>query len=155
MRETISVVGDEEWYLTDPYILYSDFGTEIVPGTRRSCRWASEAEHFWKGFSKFGIKIISTMPFGTVTITALESHPKPPSFPMMYPIQLDHQSYCQEFRCLLPLLVLGQLRSFPQFEIIECLVDVFDPKLPWALKVYEMRLIFGDSALGKLERDPQ
>jgi hypothetical protein len=26
-----------------------------------------------------------------------------------------------------------------------------DPKLPWALKIYDMRLMFGDSALGKLD----
>ena len=66
--------------------------------------------------------------FGTVdtmTIIAFKPHLKPPSSPMMYQIQLDHKYHCHEFWCLLPLFVLAQLRSFPQFEIIKCLVDVF------------------------------
>jgi len=67
----------------------------------------------------------SIINFETVTIIAFKSHPKLPSSPMMYPIQLDHKSYCQEFGCPLPPFVLAQLRSFPQFEIIKCLVDVF------------------------------
>ena len=58
----------------------------------------------------------------TVTINAFKSHPKPPSYPMMYPIQLDHKSYCQG---PLPLFILAQLRSFPWFEIIKCVVDLF------------------------------
>jgi hypothetical protein len=63
----------------------------------------------------------SIIHFETVTIIGFKSHAKPPSSPMMYPIQLDHKFYYQEF----PLFVLAQLRSFAQFEIIKCLVDVF------------------------------
>jgi hypothetical protein len=60
----------------------------------------------------------SIINFETVTIDSFKSHPKPPSYPMMYPIQLDHKSYCQEFRCPFPLFVLAQLRWF---KIIKCL----------------------------------
>jgi len=48
-----SCIGDKAWYLTDPYILCSDFRMEILPGTTRSCRLVSGAVFF--GRVKFGI----------------------------------------------------------------------------------------------------
>jgi len=68
------------------------------------------------------------MPFET--ITTFESHPKCPSSPMMYPIQLGHKSaYCQEFWCRLP-LILAELCSFPcEVELLDhqiCLIDILN-----------------------------
>ena len=57
-----------------------------------------------------------------MTINTFKSYPKPHSSPMIYPIQPDYKSYCEEFRWHLLLLVLAQLRSFLWFEIIKCLV---------------------------------
>jgi hypothetical protein len=62
--EENSCVGDKEWYLTDPYILCSDFGTEIVPETKKSCRLAFKSRTFSERFCQIGI---IDMPFGTVT----------------------------------------------------------------------------------------
>lgn len=50
------------------------------------------------------------MPFETIIAIQSLLHPRV----LMYPDQLDHISYCSEFRCHLPFFVLAQLHSFPR-----------------------------------------
>ena len=114
-------VGDQEWYLTGPYILCLDFRTEIVSGTKRMLgqNLFGRITGIPAWGAQFGI-IKYTRPFETIISF------KSPSSPLMYPIQL---SYCQGLWCLIPLFMLAQLCYFPHevgFKIIECFVDVFN-----------------------------